>query len=38
MQWVHLDYMKSKKDIHFNRILEACAFHDITHLLQFHYN
>jgi hypothetical protein len=33
MQWVHLDYMKSKKDTHFNRILEACEFHGISHLL-----
>jgi hypothetical protein len=38
MQWVHLDYMKSKKDIHFNRIMEACEFHGISHLLQFCYN
>jgi hypothetical protein len=38
MQWVQLDYMKSKKDMHFNRILEACEFHGIPHLLQFCYN
>jgi hypothetical protein len=38
MQWVHLEYMKSKKDIHFNRILEACEFHDISHLLSFRYS
>jgi hypothetical protein len=38
MQWVHLDYMKGKKDIHFNRILEACEFHGISHLLSFRYN
>jgi hypothetical protein len=38
MQWVHLDYMKSKKDITFNRILEAYEFHGISHLLLFRYN
>jgi hypothetical protein len=38
MQWVHMDYMKSKKDIHFNRILEACESHGISHLLLFRYN
>jgi hypothetical protein len=32
-QWVHIDYMRNKKDIHFNRILEACDFHGITDLL-----
>jgi hypothetical protein len=37
-QWVHIDYMRNKKDIHFNRILEACDFHGITDLLFFHYN
>jgi hypothetical protein len=37
-QWVHIDYMIKKKDIHFNRILEACDFHGITDLLQFRYN
>jgi hypothetical protein len=30
---VHIDYMKNKKDMHFNRILEACDFHGITDLL-----
>jgi hypothetical protein len=34
-QWVHIDYMKSKRDMHFNRILEACEFHGITQLLSF---
>jgi hypothetical protein len=29
-QWVHIDYMRQKKDIHFNRVLEACDFHGIT--------
>jgi hypothetical protein len=37
-QWVHIDYMKSKRDMHFNRILEACEFHGITQLLSFWYN
>jgi hypothetical protein len=37
-QFIHLDYMKSKKDMNFNRILEACEFHGITDLLLFHYN
>jgi hypothetical protein len=37
-QCVHIDYMRNKKDIHFNRILEACDFHGITDLPQFHYN
>jgi hypothetical protein len=37
-QWVHIDYMRNKKDIHFNRILEACDFHGITDLLLFHHN
>jgi hypothetical protein len=37
-QWVHINYMRNKKDIHFNRIFEACDFHSITDLLQFRYN
>jgi hypothetical protein len=37
-QWVHIDYMKSKRDMHFNRILKACEFHGITQLLSFQYN
>jgi hypothetical protein len=32
-QWLHIDYMRNKKDIHFNRILEACNFHGIIDLL-----
>jgi hypothetical protein len=36
--WVHIDYMRNKKYIHLNKILEACDFHDITDLLQFRYN
>jgi hypothetical protein len=31
-QQVHIDYMRNKKDIHFNKILEACNFHGITDL------
>jgi hypothetical protein len=30
--------MKSKRGMHFNRILEACEFHGITQLLSFWYN
>jgi hypothetical protein len=30
--------MRNKKDMHFNRILEACDLHDITDLLQFRQN
>jgi hypothetical protein len=37
-QWVHIDYMRNKKGIHFNKILEACDFHGITDLLQFYHN
>jgi hypothetical protein len=37
-QWVDVDYMRNKKDMHFNRILEACDFHGITDLLQFRHN
>jgi hypothetical protein len=32
-QFVHIDYMRTKKDMHFNRILEACDLHGITDLL-----
>jgi hypothetical protein len=32
-QFMHIDYMRAKKDIHFNRILEACDLHGITDLL-----
>jgi hypothetical protein len=32
-QWVHINYIRNKKDIHFNKILEACDFHGITDLL-----
>jgi hypothetical protein len=37
-QWVHINYMKSKRDMHFNRILEVCEFHGITQLLSFWYS
>jgi hypothetical protein len=37
-QWVDIDYMRNKKDMHFNKILEACDFHGITDLLQFRHN
>jgi hypothetical protein len=30
--------MRNKKDMHFNRIFEACDLHGITDLLQFRYN
>jgi hypothetical protein len=30
--------MRKKKDAYFNRIIEACDFHNITNLLQFWYN
>jgi hypothetical protein len=30
--------MRNKKDMHFNRILEACDMHGITDLLQFRHN
>jgi hypothetical protein len=43
LQWsssnfVDIEYMRNKKDMHFNRILEACNLHGITDLLQFRYN
>jgi hypothetical protein len=37
-QFVCIDYMRTKKDMHFNKILEACDFHEITELLQFKHN
>jgi hypothetical protein len=30
--------MRNKKDMHFNRVLEACDLHGITDLLQFRHN
>jgi hypothetical protein len=32
-QYVDIEYMRNKKDMHFNRILEACNLHGITDLL-----
>jgi hypothetical protein len=37
-QYVDIEYMRNKKDMHFNRILETCDLHGITDLLQFRYN
>jgi hypothetical protein len=37
-QYVDVEYMRNKKDMHFNRILEACDLHGITDLLQFRHN
>jgi hypothetical protein len=37
-QYMDIEYMRNKKDMHFNRILEACDLHGITDLLQFRYN
>jgi hypothetical protein len=38
VQWVNFDYMRTKKDASFNRIIEAFDFHGITNLLRFRYN
>jgi hypothetical protein len=32
-QYVDIEYMRNKKDMHFNRILEACDLHSIIDLL-----
>jgi hypothetical protein len=37
-QHVDIEYMRKKKDMHFNRVLEACDLHSITDLLQFRHN
>jgi hypothetical protein len=37
-QYVDIEYMRNKKDVHFNRVLEACDLHEITALLQFRHN
>jgi hypothetical protein len=37
-QYVDIEYMRNKKDMHFNRNLEACDLHGITNLLQFRHN
>jgi hypothetical protein len=37
-QYVDIEYMRNKKDMHFNRVLEVCDLHGITDLLQFRHN
>jgi hypothetical protein len=37
-QYVDIEYMRNKKDMHFNRVLESCDLHGITDLLQFRHN
>jgi hypothetical protein len=37
-QYVDIEYMRKKKDMHFKRVLEACDLHGITDLLQFRHN
>jgi hypothetical protein len=37
-QYADIEYMRNKKDMHFNRILETCDLHGITDLLQFRQN
>jgi hypothetical protein len=37
-QYVDIEYMRNKKDMHFNRVLEACDLHGITNLLQFRHS
>jgi hypothetical protein len=37
-QYVDIEYMRNKKDMHFNRVLEAYDLHGITDLLQFRHN
>jgi hypothetical protein len=32
-QYVDIEYMRKKKDLHFKRVLEACDLHGITDLL-----
>jgi hypothetical protein len=32
-QYVDIEYMRNKKDMHCNKILEACDLHGITVLL-----
>jgi hypothetical protein len=36
-QYIDIEYMRNK-DMHFNRVLEACNLHGITDLLQFRHN
>jgi hypothetical protein len=37
-QYIDIECMRNKTDMHFNRVLEACDLHDITDLLQFRHN
>jgi hypothetical protein len=37
-QYVDIEFMRNKNDIHFNRVLESCDLHGITDLLQFRHN
>jgi hypothetical protein len=37
-QYVDIEYMRNKNDMHFNRILEACYLHGITNLVHFRHN
>jgi hypothetical protein len=37
-QYVDIEYITNKKDMHFNRILDACDLYGITDLLQFRHN
>jgi hypothetical protein len=37
-QYVDIEYLRNKNDMHFNMILEACDLHGITDLLKFRYN
>jgi hypothetical protein len=37
-QYVNIEYMRNKKDMHFNMILKTCDLHGITDLLQFRHN
>jgi hypothetical protein len=36
-QYVDIEYMRNKKDMHFNSILVTCDLHGIIDLLQFRY-
>jgi hypothetical protein len=37
-QNVDIEYMRNKKDMHFNKVLEACDLHEITVLMQCRHN
>jgi hypothetical protein len=37
-QYVDIEYIRNKKDMHFNRILDGCDLHGITDPLQFRHN